>query len=247
VVSPAESPGFRNEILAVLPAGELERIRPHLLPVSLTLTQILHEAEAPVDEVFFLEFGLVSLTADTKDIGQVEVGMTGREGFIGLTALLNPEPVSVHRAMVQVPGRAHRIRSSTFRELLETSPALRDRCLRYIQVMLVQNSQIAACNARHSLPQRLARRLLMSRDRVDADDLPMTQELLSYVLGVRRAGISVVANALQSQGLIRQSRGRITVVDRAGLEKKTCSCYRMIERSQLRVMETPALPGKSAA
>lgn len=247
VAATAESNGLSNELLCSLPPDELNRLRPYLSPVTLVLSQILHEVEAPVDEVYFLETGLISLTADTNDKGQVEVGMTGREGFVGLSVLLNPEPVSVHRALVQVPGRAHRLRAATFREVLEVSPALRDRCLRYVQVMLVQNSQVAACNARHSLPERLARWLLMSRDRIDGDELPMTQEFLSYMLGVRRAGISVVANALQSQGLIRQSRGRITLLDRAGLEKRACSCYGIIERSRARIMGAPDRTSASVA
>ncbi len=236
VVPAAGSAGFRNELLRSLPANELALMRPCLLPVTFVMSQVLHEAEAPIDEVYFLESGLVSLTADTSDNGLVEVGMTGREGFVGVTMLLSPQPVSVHRAFVQIPGRAYRVRATAFRELTGTLPVLRDRCLRCVQVMLMQSSQIAACNARHDLPGRLARWLLMSRDRIDGDDLPMTQEFLSYMLGVRRAGISVVANALQSQGLIRQSRGRITILDRSGLEGKACACYRLIERNRARIM-----------
>ncbi len=236
VVPAVENTSFRNELLRALPAEELQRLRPHLVPATLVVSQVLHEAEAPIDEVFFLESGLAFLTADTRDHGLVEVGTTGRDGFVGLSALLSPEPVSVHRAFVQIPGRAHRLRASVLREMSEALPTLRDRCLRYVQVMLMQNSQIAACNARHELPERLARWLLMSRDRIDGDDLPMTQEFLSAMLGVRRAGISVVANALQAQGLIRQSRGRITVLDRAGLGGKACTCYSMIERNRARIM-----------
>ncbi len=236
VVSAAGSASFRNELLRALPADELQALRPHLLPVTLVTSQVLHEAETPIDEVFFLESGLAFLTADTRDHGLVEVGTTGRDGFVGLPALLSPEPVSVHRAFVQIPGRAHRLRAATLREMTETLPTLRDRCLRYVQVMLMQNSQIAACNARHELPGRLARWLLMSRDRIEGDDLPMTQEFLSTMLGVRRAGISVVANSLQGLGLIRQSRGRVTILDRAGLEEKACTCYRMVERNRARIM-----------
>ena len=240
VVPLAENTSFRNELLRALPADEAQRLRPHLVPVTLVVSQVLHEAEAPIEEVFFLESGLAFLTADTGDHGLVEVGTTGRDGFVGLPVLLNPEPISVHRAFIQVPGRAYRLRASVLREMSGALPVLRDRCLRYVQVMLMQNSQIAACNARHELPGRLARWLLMSRDRIDGDDLPMTQEFLSAMLGVRRAGISVVANALQAQGLVRQSRGRITVLDRAGLEGKACACYRMIEHNRARIMGAPS-------
>ncbi len=240
VVPAAGSAGIRNELLRALPPDEFALVRPCLLPVTLVMSQILHEAEAPIDEIYFLETGLVSLTADTSDNGRVEVGMTGCEGFIGVAVLLNPEPISVHRAFVQIPGRAYRVRATTFRELTEALPVLRDRCLRHVQVMLMQSSQIAACNARHDLPGRVARWLLMSRDRIDGDDLPLTQEFLSYMLGVRRAGISVVANALQGQGLIRQSRGRITILDRSGLEGKACACYRILERNRARIINAPA-------
>ena len=193
-----------------------------------------------MEHVYFPEIGLASLTADTGDNGFVEVGMTGREGIVGVAALLNPEAVAVHRALVQVGGAALRIRSADLRGLVEQVPALRDRCLRYLQVLMVQTSQAAACNARHELPERLARWLLMTRDRVDSDEVPMTQEFLSYMLGVRRAGVSVVAGALQAQGLIQQSRGRMTILDRAGLEKEACPCYRLIEDSRRRIMDGTA-------
>jgi len=241
-----EVTGFRNELLRALPADDLDRLRPHLRPVTLVLSQILHEAEAPIDEVYFIEAGLASLTADTSDNGLVEVGMTGREGLVGVAVLLSPEPASIHRAFIQMPGRAFRVRATVFRELVEASPALRDRCLRYVQVLLVQNSQVAACNARHGLPERLARWMLMSWDRADSEELPMTQEFLSYMLGVRRAGVSTVANALQSQGLIRQARGRITLLDRAGLEARACTCYRLIERSRARIMGEPDHPAAAS-
>jgi CRP-like cAMP-binding protein len=123
------------------------------------------------------------------------------------------------------------------REAVEHCPALRGRCLRHVQVMLVQAAQGAACNARHELPERLARWLLMTRDRLDTDDLPMRQDFLAQMLGVRRAGVSVVATALQSTGVIRQGRGRIAILDRAGLEDQACNCYRLIEDNRRRIMD----------
>ena len=232
-------PTVRNELLAALPPEAFERVRPHLQRVTWVIEQELHAVGAPMDHVFFPESGLASLTADTGDNGYVEVGMTGREGMVGVAALLNPEAVAMHRSLVQVGGAAFRIRSADLRELVEQVPALRDRCLRYLQVLMVQTAQAAACNARHELPERLARWLLMTRDRVDGDEVPMTQEFLSYMLGVRRAGVSVVASALQAQGLIQQSRGRMAILDRAGLEREACSCYRLIEDSRRRIMGGP--------
>ncbi len=229
-------PAFRNELLAALSAQDTELLHPHLQRVTLVMGQVLHEAGNRFEDVYFVEDGLVSLTADTGDNGLVEVGMTGRDGLVGAAVLLDSEAVSVHRAVVQVPGHAMRIRVLAFVEAVAQSSALRDRCLRYLQVTMVQTSQSAACNARHELPERLARWLLMTRDRVDSDELPMTQEFLSFMLGVRRAGVSVVTSALQAQGLIQQSRGRITVLDRAGLEREACGCYRFVENNRRRIM-----------
>ncbi len=179
---------IRNELLAALPGDVLAQLRPHLRRASLVFEQEVHGIGNPVDSVYFPESGLVSLTADTGDNGWVEVGLTGREGMVGVSALLNPDAVAVHRALVQIAGTALRVDAVTLRRQMDQQPALRDRCLRYSQFLMVQTSQAAACNARHELPERLARWLLMTRDRVDSDEVPMTQEFLSYMLGVRRAG-----------------------------------------------------------
>jgi CRP-like cAMP-binding protein len=231
-----DTPVFRNEILAALPSNELDQLRPNLHPVTFVLRQVVHAVGTPIDDVFFPESSLVSLTADTKDTGLVEVGMTGREGFVGTAVPLNTKASAVHQAIVQIPGVGHRMRATAFREALATMPVLRDWCLRYVQFVMVQTAQAAACNARHETPERLARWLLMSRDRIDSDDLPITQEFLSYMLGVRRAGVSVIVNALQSTGVIRLSRGHLTVLDRAGLEEQACSCYQVITDSRNSIM-----------
>jgi len=222
---------FRNEILAALPADVIEAMRPDLMHVDVRTHQTLHERGALIADVFFLESGIASLTADTLDHGQVEVGLTGREGFVGTSVVLNRNAVAVHRAFVQVDGSAYRMGADALRAAVERSHALRDHCLRYVEVLMAQTSQVAACNARHTLPERLARWLLMTRDRVDSDELPVTQEFLSVMLGVRRAGVSLAASALQSAGLIRQARGRITILDRDGLEAASCDCYAIIRRN----------------
>ena len=231
-----DSPPLRNELLAALPPEDVEHLRPHLRRAILVRNQVLYEQGGPTDEVYFIQEGVVSLTADTGDNGSVEVGMTGRDGLAGASALLDPDAVSSYRATVQVPGHAVRMQTAAFREAVERLPALRDRCLRYLQVTLIHASQGMACNTRHELPERLARWLLLAHDRLDSDDLPLKQEFLSQMLGVRRAGVSVVATALQSQGLIRQTRGCITVLDRAGLEEAACNCYRFIKDSSDRIM-----------
>ena len=229
----------RNGLLRVLPAEVLEDIRPHLQPVTMVLSQVLHEVGSPIDHVYFVEAGLVSLTADTGDAGMVEVGMTGVEGVVGLSALLVPGTVAFHRAFTQVPGSAMRMRVPNLRAMAERHPALLDRLYRYQHFLMVQASQAAACNARHDLPRRLARWILMSCDRIGADDLPMTQEFVAMMLGVRRAGVSVIANDLQERGLISQRRGRVVVLDRAGLEEAACACYRIIEDGKREIMSLP--------
>ena len=228
---------FRNGLLRGLPADELAVVQGHLHHVPLVLRQVLHAAGAPIHDVYFIEDGLTSLTAAAGDGAEVEVGLTGREGMVGLAALLMDDAVAVHRSFMQVPGSAWRMQSSVFREAISRCPTLRDRCMRYVQFMLVQTAQAAACNARHGLPERLARWLLLAMDRTGEGELPITQEFVSYMLGVRRAGVSVVANELQEAGLIRQSRGRVILLDRAGLEARACSCYRIINESRARIMD----------
>jgi hypothetical protein len=161
----ARDASFRNEILCALPDSEINLLRPHLKQVALKSGEVLHEPNSPIKDVFFVEKGVVSLTADTHDHGQVEVGLTGREGLVGASVILNPKSYSVHRAFSQAEGYAYRLSSTVQRSAVGQSATL--------------PSQAAACNARHNLPERLARWLLMVRDRIDSDDLPMTQEFLS--------------------------------------------------------------------
>jgi CRP-like cAMP-binding protein len=240
----SRKPEFRNELLAFLPSEEVERLRPHLHRVTLVLNQVLYETGALIEDVYFLEAGLASLIADTGN-GHVEVGMTGRDGIVGATVLLEPGALSAYRVVIQAPGCAIRMRAAALREAVEASAALRDRCLRYLQVLMIQGSQSAACNARHELTERLARWLLMTRDRIDTDELPMTQEFLAHMLGARRASVSLVAITLQSLGVIRQARGRITVLDRESLEREACGCYRFTEDNRRRVMGFGHAPSRT--
>jgi CRP-like cAMP-binding protein len=229
-------PAVRNELLAALPAAELEHLRPHLRRVKLVMDQVLHEVGESIRDVYFVEEGIVSLTADTMDSGLVEVGMTGREGVVGTPVLLSPDAIAVHRAIVQMPGAALRVDTASFRDAVEHCPVLRDCCLRYVQVIMAEASQSAACNARHELLPRLARWILTSHDRVDGDDLALTQEYMAQMLGVRRAGVSAATHVLQDKGLIRQFRGRIKLLDRVGLTAEACNCYQLIEVSRRKIM-----------
>lgn len=236
---PAGAP-VRNRLLCSLPTEEIERLRPLLTRVTLVTGQVLHEYGSRIEDVFFIEEGLASVVADTLDHGHVEVGLAGRDGMIGAIALLNPDATAVHRAFVQISGSAWRIRAAALRQAVEESPALRDRCLRYVQLIVVHTAQSAACNARHEMTERLARWLLMCHDRVEGNELPLTQELLALMLGVRRAGVSVSAGILQAGGFISHSRGRITVLDRAGLEKAACDCYHLIRRTGEEILGHPS-------
>ena len=215
-----------NRILAALPSAERNQLQPLLQPVRFALQQVLHEIGKPIDAVYFVGSGLISVTADTHDHGLVEVGMIGRESFAGGQLLLHPLGPAIHRSFAQIPGTAHILPARDFLHALQTLPVFRDLCHRALQFLMVQTSQTAACNARHELPGRLARWLLMSLDRMDGDTLPVKHEFLSSMLGVRRAGVSTVVGSLEHAGLIRTARGQITIVDRPGLEHHACFLLR---------------------
>jgi CRP-like cAMP-binding protein len=172
---------YRNGILAALPITDIESLRPHLDHMTLVSGQVLHKSSRLITDVFFVDEGIVSLAVNTYDNGRTEVGLTGREGLVGASAVLNSEPYSGYRSFTQVPGGAYRMSTAAFRSAIDRSATLRDHCLRYVETLMVQSSQVAACNARHNLPERLARWLLMVRERIDSDNLPMTQELLSVI------------------------------------------------------------------
>ena len=231
----AEARLFKNEILAGLPSDEIAGLAPGFAKVLLTAEQVIHEQGSRIADVFFVESGIVTLTADTGDEAQVEVGLIGHEGFVGTSVVLNRDPVAVHRAFVQAQGSAYRISSGAFRIAIERSETLRDRCLGYVETLMIQTAQTAACNARHEVAERLARWLLITRDRLDSDHLPLTHEFLSIMLGVRRAGISLAAETLQMRGLIRQSRGRIMIIAHDGLLAAACDCYRIAKDAQAKV------------
>ena len=218
---------FRNEILANLPHAEMSALRPHLTRVRLVNRQSLHEPGQIIEHVFFVEQGFVSMVAESGESsgGRIEVGLTGRESMVGLTVMLEPHATSFNRMMVQLPGFAYRMPAEMLRKVAGSAPFLSQRLLRALQGALAQIAQTAACNSRHTLPERLARWLLMAHDRVDGDELVLTQEFLSIMLAVRRAGVTIAIGSLQTAGVMRHLRGRLTITDRPGLEAATCGCY----------------------
>lgn len=208
-----------NRLLATLPPAELDMLRPFMTRVRLVADQVLIEHGRPAEHVYFVEDGLASLVAETEyGRSGVQVAMIGREGMVGGLALLDSESAAYAAAVMHIPGPALRISTAHLRQCLENSAVLRETTLRFVQSMTRQVMSIAASNARNSLAERCVFWLLMAHDRVEGDDLRVTQQALSVMLGVRRSGVTVATAALQKAGLIRSSRGHIRIVDRPGLE-----------------------------
>jgi len=217
---------IKNRLLADLSPEDLAQLIEHLEPVPLPKKQILYEVGAPLDHIYFIEEGLASVLTTMEDGASSEVGMVGPEGLIGVSALLGGNTSAQHVVM-QLPGRGHHIPASRCKTVFDQSPRVRAVLLRFIEDLLNLSSQTAGCNRLHSVEQRSARWLLMASDRVGSDVLPLTQEFLAAMLGVRRSGVSEAASELQRSGLIRYRRGEITIIDRASLEKTACECYRL--------------------
>lgn len=229
----AERP--RNRLLRALPLTEYEQVQRHLDPVRLEQRQLLFEAEEPIRHVYFPETTVVSLVSKLEDGGVVEVGTAGFEGMAGLPLFLGDHSSPI-RAFAQVPGAAMRMDAPTFARLAREAGVFHRLLLRYTQAFLTQVSQTAACNAAHLVPQRCARWLLMTHDRVNDSTLTLTHEFLAFMLGVRRAGVTVAMRTLQEAGLIRYGRGWVEVVDRAGLEAASCECYAVVRAHTERLL-----------
>ncbi|MGO8917713.1 MAG: Crp/Fnr family transcriptional regulator [Stellaceae bacterium] len=224
--APLLAPGG-NRLLAALSAGEIEALRPHLQRIVLPQGRTLQKAQAPIDYVHFPESGIVSLIKPMKDGAAIEVGLVGREGMVGAMVLIGADTTPLE-AVAQMPGAAWRLPTSALLEALERHPGFREALLRFGRALLLQIYQSVACNGRHTLEQRLARWLLMVRDRVDSDELPLKHEFVALLLGIRRAGVSVAFAGFKAAGLVATRHGRIIVLDRRGLEATACECYRAI-------------------
>jgi len=218
---------LRNGLLSALPAEDLARLRPQLELVRLQQRELLYQPEAPIRHVYFPETAVVSLVSTLGDGATIEVGTAGCEGMAGLPLFLADDTSSV-QAFVQIPGVAGRIDAEAFTSLAAAPGALHRTLLRYTQAFLTQVAQTAACNGAHLVEERCARWLLMTHDRVDGDEFPLTHEFLAFMLGVRRAGVTMAMRALQDRRLVRYTRGRVTIADRAGLEGASCECYHVV-------------------
>jgi CRP-like cAMP-binding protein len=223
-----------NRLLAALPRDEYDRLLPHLEKVSLTLRDILYEANGPIAHVFFPLTGVVSLVIMDSDC-TLEVGIIGNEGLVGTPVFLGADR-SPTQAIVQIPGEALRMEVKFFEKEMKRNGALYGLVQRYTQAMINHISQSIICNRRHSVKKRMCRWLLMSHNRVEADEFPLTHEFLAQMLGVRRPTVTAVAGTLQKAGLIIYHRGRITVVDRKGLEAACCECYDVVAKELERLL-----------
>jgi CRP-like cAMP-binding protein len=230
----------RNKLLTALPAEELSQLRPRLEVIALWPHQILHIRGDPIRGLYFPESGCLSLLASLEDGEGVEAAVVGREGMVGLPLLLGSERAELD-VVVGLPETALRLPAAEWRGAAGRLPAFRTLLGRYILARHVHASQISACNGRHTIVQRLARTLLMAHDHAEDDTFPMTHEVLSMALGVRRPGITVAAGVFQQRHLISYGAGQITVTDRAGLESTTCECYRAIRNAFDRLLG--AAPG----
>jgi CRP-like cAMP-binding protein len=234
-----EQPAVRNRLLAALSPDDFSLLAPALMPMRLELKRVLYEPYQPVRTVYFPESGIVSMLAPLEEGRFMEVGLVGREGLVGLTAVLGADSAAT-QALVQAPGTALQLRSAELKGAFEASATLRGLLLRYAHAHHAQVAQTAACNGHHLLEERLARWLLMAHDRAEGDEFPMTQEFMSLMLGVRRAGVSVAASILQKAGAIRYRHGSTTVVDRSGLEAAACECYSTVRRQFEHLLGSPA-------
>ncbi len=215
-----------NRLLGLLPPKDYERLRPHLEPIPLAYRKSLYHAHKSIGSVYFIETGVGSLVNTMANGQAAEVGTIGNEGIVGLPLLFGDDrtPMSVY---VQVPGKGLRMSATLFEKELERSAAMRKVMLHYAHAFFNQVAQSAACNQFHSIEQRCARWLLMTHDRMQSDQFLLTQEFLAMMLGVQRTGVTVAAGALQRAGLIRYTRGEVTIVDRPGLKRRSCECYRV--------------------
>ena len=220
------TPG-ENRLLSVLPSDVLERLRPHLEPVTLAFRENLYKADEPVSHVYFLCSAVCSLILTLEGGATIEVGTIGNEGMVGLQVFLGADSVP-GEAFCQIPGQALRLPADILVRETADGGLLHDLLQRYTQALMNLISQSAACNRGHSIDERCARWLLMTHDRVGADRFALTQQFLAQMLGVRRASVNAAASILQRAGFIRYSRGVITVTDRPGLESAACACYRIV-------------------
>ena len=225
----------QNQLLAALPAPELQRWLPQLESVELPLGQVLYEPGTTLSHVYFPSTAIVSLLYVMENGSSAEIAVVGNEGIVGISLFMGGESTP-SRALVQSAGRGYRLEAQLMKDEFNRAGPVMHVLLRYTQALITQMAQTAVCNRHHSLDQQLCRWLLLSLDRLSGNELVMTQELIANMLGVRREGVTEAALKLQSSGLIRYARGRIKVIDRPGLEQRTCECYAVVKKEYDRLL-----------
>jgi CRP-like cAMP-binding protein len=233
---PAAPPG--NRLLARLPPDDYKRLLPRLEPVPLGPKHVLYEAHSPMHHAYFPSRGVVSALNVMEDGRAIEVATVGNEGMVGLPLLVGAR-TATNRVVVQVPGEALRLGAEVLREEVSRDSALRRLLVLYHTAFLAQVSQAVACNGLHSVQQRSCRWLLMTQDRAQSNVFRMTHEVLAELLGVRRSSVSEILERLQEEGLIRYSRGKLTILDREGLMAGSCECYGRIKEEFERLFGGP--------
>ncbi|WP_409173203.1 Crp/Fnr family transcriptional regulator [Variovorax sp. H27-G14] len=224
----------KNHLLASLPDAEWQRWLPQLEEADLPLGKVLYEPGTTMSHVYFPTTAIVSLLYVMENGASAEIAVVGNEGVVGISLFMGGGSTP-SRAVVQSAGRGYRLASAAIKDEFNRAPVLH-LLLRYTQALITQMAQTAVCNRHHSLDQQLCRWLLLSLDRLQGDELVMTQELISNMLGVRREGVTEGALKLQKAGLIRYARGRISVLDRAGLEQRSCECYDVVKKEYDRLL-----------
>ena len=224
-----------NHILDALPAEERERLFPHLKHVPMPLGMVLYESGDMLRHIYFPTDSIVSLLYVMKDGASAEIAVVGNEGAIGVSLFMGGE-TTPSRAIVQSAGSAYQLTGARLKEEFNRHGQMLEVLLRYTQSLITQMSQTAVCNRHHSLDQQLCRWLLLSLDRLSSNELKMTQELIANMLGVRREGVTHAAGKLQKEGVIRYSRGHITVLDRPKLERLSCECYAVVKKEYDRLL-----------
>lgn len=225
----------RNYLLAALQPAERERLVPHLERVQLSLGAVLYEPGVMLRHVYFPADSIVSLLYVMADGASAEIAVVGNDGVIGISLFMGGE-TTPSRAVVQSAGVAYRLPGELLKQEFTRAGAMQHLLLRYTQALLTQMAQTAVCNRHHSLDQQLCRWLLLSLDRLPSNELIMTQELIANMLGVRREGVTEAAKKMQAAHLISYSRGRIVVLDRSGIEARTCECYSVVKRETDRLL-----------
>ncbi len=225
----------QNHLLAALPEPECERLFPHLELVPLPLGKALYESGGHLSYVYFPTTAIVSLLYVLESGASAEIAVVGNEGIVGIALFMGGETVP-NRAVVQSAGHAYRMKGDLLNLEFNRARSLQHLLMRYTLALLTQMAQTAVCNRHHSVDQQLCRWLLLSLDRLPSNELNMTQELIANMLGVRREGVTAAAGKLQEAGLIHYHRGRLTILDRPGLEARVCECYRVVCKEFVRLL-----------